>query len=334
MTDPLPISFADIESAAARLAGKARRTPVMTSHTVNAMTGASVFFKCENFQRGGAFKFRGAYNFVASLSPEVRAKGVLAISSGNHAQGVALAAREFGIPATIIMPDDAPSTKLAATIGYGATVVRYTRLTEHPDDAVKRVMGERDVTFIPAFDNPLIMAGQGTAALELLDEVGGLDLFIAPAGGGGLLAGCATAVRQRCPAARIIGVEPEVANDWVLSLRAGERVLIDPPATIADGARTRTPGVNTFAQVRATVDDMLTVSESEIRAAVRFLVQRLKLVVEPTGAIPLALLFSGRLGEIRGKRVGLILSGGNVDASVLCEILGEAGPGGEAGSAR
>ena len=328
MTDALPISFADIQAAAARLEGKALKTPVMTSRTVDERTGASVFFKCENFQRGGAFKFRGAYNFVAGLAPEVRAKGVLAISSGNHAQGVALAAREFGIPATIIMPDDAPRTKLEATLGYGATVVRYPRLTEHPDDAVKRVMGERDVTFIPAFDHPLIMAGQGTAALELLDEVGDLDLFIAPAGGGGLLAGCATAVRHRCPGARIIGVEPEVAHDWVLSLQAGERVLIDPPPTIADGVRTRMPGLNNFAQVRATVDDVLTVTEAEIRSAVRFLVQRMKLVVEPTGAIPVAMLFSGRLGDIRGKRVGLILSGGNVDADVLCEILNEA----EAGS--
>ncbi|MEO6044353.1 MAG: pyridoxal-phosphate dependent enzyme [Tepidiformaceae bacterium] len=323
MTDALPISFSDVLAAAARLRGKARKTPVMTSRTVDGLTGASVFFKCENFQRGGAFKFRGAYNFIASLEPDVRAKGVLAISSGNHAQGVALAARDFGIGATIIMPDDAPRTKLEATLGYGATVVRYPRLTEHPDDAVKRVMGERDVTFIPAFDHPLIMAGQGTAALELLDEVGDLDLFIAPAGGGGLLSGCATAIRHRCPGARIIGVEPEVANDWVLSLRAGERVLIDPPPTIADGVRTRMPGLNNFAQVRATVDDVLTVTEAEIRSAVRFLVQRMKLVVEPTGAIPVAMLFSGRLGDIRGKRVGLVISGGNVDAEVLCEILNE-----------
>ena len=323
MTDALPISFSDVLAAAARLRGKARKTPVMTSRTVDGLTGASVFFKCENFQRGGAFKFRGAFNFIASLEPEVRAKGVLAISSGNHAQGVALAARDFGIAATIIMPDDAPRSKLEATLGYGATVVSYPRLTEHPDDAVKRVMGDRNVTFIPAFDHPLIMAGQGTAALEMLDEVGDLDVFIAPAGGGGLLAGCATAVRHRCPGARIIGVEPEVANDWVLSLQKGERVMIDPPPTIADGVRTRMPGVNNFAQVRATVDDVLTVSEAEIRAALRFLVQRMKLVVEPTGAIPAAMLFSGRLGDIRGKRIGLVISGGNVDADVLCDILTE-----------
>ena len=323
MTDALPISFSDVLAAAARLRGKARKTPVLTSRTVDGLTGASVFFKCENFQRGGAFKFRGAYNFVASLEPEVRAKGVLAISSGNHAQGVALAAREFGIVATIIMPEDAPRSKLEATLGYGATVASYPRLTEHPDDAVKRVLGDRDVTFIPAFDHPLIMAGQGTAALELIDEVGDLDVFIAPVGGGGLLAGCATAVRHRCPNARIIGVEPEVANDWVLSLQKGERVLIDPPPTIADGVRTRMPGLNNFAQVRATVDDVLTVSEGEIRSAVRFLVQRMKIVVEPTGAIPVAMLFSGRLGDIRGKRIGLVISGGNVDADVLCEILTE-----------
>ena len=325
MTDALPISFSDVLAAAARLRGKARKTPVMTSRTVDEMTGASVFFKCETFQRGGAFKFRGAYNFVASMEPEVRARGVLAISSGNHAQGVALAAREFGIQATIIMPDDAPRSKLEATIGYGAIVERYPRLTEHPDDAVKRVMGERDLTFIPAFDHPWIMAGQGTAALELLDEVGDLDVFLAPTGGGGLLAGSATAIRHRCPQARIIGVEPEVANEWVLSLQQGKRVMIDPPPTIADGVRTRQPGVNNFAQVRATVDGVLTVSEAEIRAAVRFLVKRMKLVVEPTGAIPAAMLFSGRLGEIRGKRVGLVLSGGNVDADVLCEILNEGG---------
>ncbi|MBA4180719.1 MAG: hypothetical protein C0506_09045 [Anaerolinea sp.] len=323
MTDPLPISFDDIAAAARRIEGVARRTPVMTSRTVDSLTGATVFFKCENFQRGGAFKFRGAYNFVASLAPEVRAKGVLAISSGNHAQGVALAAREFGIPATIIMPDDAPISKLNATIGYGAEVLHYPRMHEHPDDAAKRIKGTRDVTFIPAFDHPLIMAGQGTAALELLEEVGELDIFLAPTGGGGLLSGCATAVRAKCPGARIIGVEPEVANDWVLSLQRGERVLIEPPETIADGVRTRQPGVNNFAQVRAMVDEMLTVSEGEIRSAVRFLVQRMKLVVEPTGAVPVALLFSGRLGDIRGKRVGIVISGGNVDADVLCGILNE-----------
>lgn len=323
MTDPLPISFGDIAAAARRLEGKARKTPVMTSRTVDSLTGATVFFKCENFQRGGAFKFRGAYNFVASLPPEVRAKGVLAISSGNHAQGVALAAREFGIPATIIMPDDAPQSKLHATIGYGADVVRYQRMHEHPDDAVKRIKGSRDVTFIPAFDHPLIMAGQGTAAMELVEEVGNLDIFLAPTGGGGLLAGCATAVRSMCPAARIVGVEPEVANDWVLSLQRGERVLIDPPPTIADGVRTRQPGVNNFVQVRATAAEVLTVAEGEIRAAVRFLVQRMKLVVEPTGAIPAAMLFSGRLGDIRGKRVGMVVSGGNVDPDVLCGILNE-----------
>ena len=317
MTEPLPISLDDVLAAARRLDGVARKTPVMTSRTVDELTGATVFFKCENFQRGGA------YNFVASMSPEVRQRGVLAISSGNHAQGVALAAREFGIPATIIMPDDAPRSKLHATIGYGAQVVHYPRMHEHPDDAVARIKGDRDVTFIPAFDHPLVMAGQGTCALELVDEVGGLDIFLAPTGGGGLLAGCATAVRARCPAARILGVEPELANDWVLSLQRGERVMIDPPPTIADGVRTRQPGVNNFAQVRALVDEMLTVSEDEIRAAVRFLVQRMKLVVEPTGAIPAALLFSGRLGDIRGKRIGIVLSGGNVDADVLCEILNE-----------
>ena len=324
----LPIGFADVERAAERLRGVANRTPVVRSRTVDARVGRGtrVFLKCESFQRGGSFKFRGAYNRLAELTPEERVAGVVAFSSGNHAQGVALAARELGIPATILMPTDAPASKVAATRAYGAEIVRYDRQIEDREVLAGRLADERGLTLVPPYDHPLIMAGQGTAALELLEEVGPLDLLLAPLGGGGLLSGCATAAKGVSPAIRVIGVETELSNDWELSLRAGERVRIPPPPTIADGMRTQQPGALTFPVVRQLVDRVMTVSDDEVIAAMRWLLLRMKLLVEPTGAVPFALLLSGRLGDLAERRIGVVLSGGNVDPDVLCEILREGGP--------
>lgn len=321
MTDGLPISFEDVLAAAARLEGQANRTPVMTSRTFDAMVGASVFFKCENYQRVGAFKFRGAYNHLSTLPSDARRRGVVAASSGNHAQGVALSAKLLGIPCTILMPDDAPASKAAATRGYGATVRTYDRLKDLPEVVVREAAAPTNAYVVPSFDDPKIMAGQGTAALELMRETPDLDLVVTPLGGGGLLSGTVTAVKAISPATRVMGVEPEGADDWVRSLAAGERVLIDPPTTIADGVRTRQPGVLTFAVISRLADGVVTVSDAAIEEATRFMVLRMKTVVEPTGAIPAAALMTGRLGDIAGKRVGVIVSGGNVDAEVLARIL-------------
>lgn len=323
MPEPLPISFDDIQAAARRLDGVANRTPVLTSRTFDRMAGSGtrVYFKAENLQRVGAFKFRGAYNHLASLPADARELGVVAASSGNHAQGVALAAQLLGIPATILMPNDAPALKIAATRGYGATVQFFHRLVQTPEAAVNAVRDATGAYLVPSFDDPLIMAGQGTAALELVHEVGELDLVLTPLGGGGLLSGTATAVRALSPGARILGVEPEGADDWVRSLAAGERIMIDPPTTIADGVRTRRPGVLTYAVVSRLADGAVTVTDDQIREAMRFMVLRMKTLVEPTGAIPAAALLSGATGPVDGLRVGVIISGGNVDPDVLCDIL-------------
>jgi threo-3-hydroxy-L-aspartate ammonia-lyase len=321
----------DVRQAAERLRGVANHTPVVTSRNLDALVGGRVFLKCENLQRGGSFKFRGAYNRLVCLSEDERAKGVVAFSSGNHAQGVALAAKVLGIRATILMPDDAPPTKVAATQGYGAEVMRYNRLTEDRDALARKVADERGLTLVPPYDNPLIMAGQGTSALELVEEVGGLDVLLAPVGGGGLLSGCATAVHALSPEARIIGVETETSNDWVLSLEAGQPVRIPPPDTIADGMRTQQPGALTFPVVQQLAAGVKTVSDDEVKVAMRYLLLRLKLLVEPTGAVPAALLLSGRWREPHDTgqpRVGVILSGGNVDPGLLCEVLSEARAGG------
>lgn len=320
----LPITFEDIEAARRRLDGVATRTPVMTSRTFDGMAGAAaVYFKCENFQRGGAFKFRGAYNHLAALSTAELASGVAAASSGNHAQGVALAARILGAHATILMPQDAPATKVAATRGYGAEVVFFDRATHRPEEAVGAFAARSGCHVVPSFDDPVLMAGQGTAAMELIEEVGDLDWVVTPLGGGGLLSGTATAVKGLCPGARVAGFETEGADDWVQSLAKGERVLIDPPTTIADGIRTRQPGVHTFAVVRALVDMVETVTDEQVKEAMRFMVQRMKLVVEPTGAVGAAGVLCGKLGSLDGKRVGVIVSGGNVDPEVLCQVLQE-----------
>ncbi|MFN8616282.1 MAG: pyridoxal-phosphate dependent enzyme [Dehalococcoidia bacterium] len=319
----LPISFTDIESAAQRLAGVANQTPVLTSRTFNERAGAEVFFKCENYQRVGAFKFRGAYNHLSQLPADARKRGVVAASSGNHAQGVALAARLLGIPCTILMPDDAPAAKREATRGYGAAVRSFDRLSDLPEQVVRAAAEPTNAYVVPSFDDPWIMAGQGTAALEFMREVPGLDVVVTPLGGGGLLSGTVTAVRGLSPETRVYGVEPEGADDWVQSLRSGERVMIDPPATIADGVRTREPGKLTFEVVRALATGVVTVTDDAIKDAVRFMVLRMKTVVEPTGAIPAAALLTRKVPAVAGRRVGVIVSGGNVDPDVLAAILTE-----------
>ena len=282
----LAIALADVRQAAERLRGVANRTPVVTSRTVDALVGGQVFFKCENLQRGGAFKFRGAYNRLVALSPEAAARGVVAFSSGNHAQGVALAARELGIRATVVMPTDAPALKLAATAGYGAEIVSYDRLTEDREAIARRLADERGATLVPPYDHPLIMAGQGTAALEFIDKVKALDWLLAPVGGGGLLSGSTVAATGLLPQIKVVGVETETSNDWVQSLAAGHAVRIEPPDTIADGMRTQQPGALTFPIVQRLVDRVVTVSDQEVIDAMRFLLLRMKLLVEPTGAVP------------------------------------------------
>ena len=321
-TTPFAISLSDVRAAADRLRGVANRTPVVTSRTVDALVDASVFFKCENLQRGGAFKFRGAYNRLVCLSPAERARGIVAFSSGNHAQGVALAAHELGIHATVVMPNDAPVLKLAGTRGYGAEVVTYDRLNEDREAIARQLADERGLTLVPPYNHELIMAGQGTAALELVEEVGHLDWLLAPVGGGGLLSGCVTAATGLLPEIKVVGVETVTSDDWVQSLAAGHPIHIPPPETIADGIRTQEPGSLTFPIVQALGHGVLTVSDDEVKQAMRFMLLRLKLLVEPTGAVPVALLLSGRL-DLRGQRVGVILSGGNADPDLLAQVLGE-----------
>jgi threonine dehydratase len=316
----LAISFADVEAAAARLHGVAHRTPVMTSRTADELTGAQLFFKCENLQRMGAFKFRGAYNALAQFTPEQKDKGAIAFSSGNHAQAIALSARLLGMPAVIVMPADAPPLKIAATRGYGAEVILYDRYTQDREALGRQLAAERGMTLIPPYDHPHVMAGQGTSALELLQETGPLDLLLVCVGGGGLISGCATAARHLAPACRVIGVEPEAGNDVQQSLKRGEIVHIDVPKTIADGAQTQHAGNLTFPVIRALVDEVLTVSDTQLVRAMRFFMERMKLVVEPTGCLGAAAALEGGL-PVKGKRVGVILSGGNIDAERYARLL-------------
>ena len=314
------ISLADVDLAAECLRGVANRTPVVTSRTVDSTVGAQVFFKCENLQRGGAFKFRGAYNRLHALSKEERARGVVAFSSGNHAQGVALAARELGIHATVVMPTDAPALKVAGTRGYGAEIVTYDQLTEDREAIARRLAEERGLTLVPPYDHPLIMAGQGTAALELIEEVGPLDWLLMPVGGGGLLSGCTIAATGLVSGIKVVGVETETSNDWILSLEAGHPVRIPPPDTIADGMRTQQPGALTFPIVQQLAHGVTTVTDTEVKDAMRFLLLRMKLLVEPTGAVPVAYLLRNH-AELRQQRVGVILSGGNADPALVAEVL-------------
>jgi threonine dehydratase len=319
VSDLDPIGFADLRAAQARLRGVAHATPVMTSRTLNARSGVSAFLKCENLQRGGSFKFRGAYNTISQLPEDARQRGVLAFSSGNHAQGVALAAQLLGAPATICMPNDAPAVKVAATRGYGAEVIFYNRLSDDREAFARRIAAERRLTLVPPYDDPRIMAGAGTAALELVEKIDDLDVVLAPIGGGGLIAGSSVAIHGISAATQVVGVEPAGADDTRQSLRAGQRVRIPPPSTIADGLRVVTPGALTFPIVQRHVADIVVVSDDEIRAALRFALERLKLVIEPSGAVPLAALLAGRLPATL-KRVGLIISGGNIDAPVFAGL--------------
>jgi threonine dehydratase len=314
------LSLTDVRAAADRLAGVAHRTPVLTSRTLDERVGAQVFLKAENFQRIGAFKFRGAYNAVSRLTPEQLRYGVVAYSSGNHAQAVALAARIAGTKAVILMPEDAPPTKLAATRGYGAEVVMYDRYTQDRAALAKELATERGLTLIPPYDHYDVMAGQGTVALELIEEVGHLGALLVPVGGGGLMAGCATAATLLSPGIRMIGVEPAAGDDHARSLAAGERVEIAVPRTIADGQAISTPGELTFAVNRRLMDSCELVADDEIVAAMAFAFERLKIVLEPSGASALAALLAGR---IRGlpERVGVVLSGGNVGLERFLELL-------------
>ena len=316
----LAIGYADVAAAAQRLQGIAHRTPVLTSRTADELTGAQLFFKCENFQRMGAFKFRGAYNALAQFSPQQRAAGVVAFSSGNHAQAIALSARLLAMPATIVMPQDAPPVKIAATRGYGAEVVLYDRYTEDREAIGRRLAEERGMTLIPPFDHPHVMAGQGTAALELLQETGSLDLLLVCTGGGGLISGCATAAHHLQPACSVVGVEPAAGNDVQQSLRAGAIVGIPVPQTIADGAQTQAPGKLTFPIIQALVSDVVTVNDDALKRAMRFFAQRMKIVVEPTGCLGAAAAFEQAV-DVRGRRVGIIVSGGNVDLAQYAALL-------------
>ena len=316
----LSINYADIQSAAVRLAGTAHRTPVATSRTANQRTGAELFFKCENLQRMGAFKFRGAYNALSQFTPEQRRAGVVAFSSGNHAQAIALSGRLLGIPATIVMPNDAPLMKVDATRGYGAEVQLYNRYKEDREAIGRQLADERGMTLIPPFDHPHVMAGQGTAALELIEDAGSLDVLLVCVGGGGLISGCAVAAKHALPQCRVIGVEPEAGNDAQQSLRRGEIVHIDVPQTIADGAQTQAPGRLTFPVIRALVDDVLTVTDRQLVLTMRFFAERMKMVVEPTGCLAAAAVLEGML-DVRGQRVGIIISGGNVDVDRYAELL-------------
>jgi len=318
----LPITFADIQAAQQRLAGIAHRTPVLTSRTADARCGAQLFFKCENFQRMGAFKFRGAYNAVARLGPAQRAAGVVAYSSGNHAQAIALACRLLASRAVIVMPSDAPRAKVAATRSYGGEVVFYDRYREDREALGRRLAAERGLSLIPPYDHPDVMAGQGSAAAELIETVGPLDVLLAPLGGGGLLSGSAVAAHALSPGCTVIGVEPEAGDDGRQSLRAGHIVHIATPETLADGAQTLHLGQHTFAVIAARVSDIVTVSDAQLLEAMAWFAERMKLVLEPTGVLAAAAVFSGQLA-LTGKRVGVILSGGNVDLARYAALLAE-----------
>jgi threonine dehydratase len=315
---PLAIQADDVRAAAVRIRPLARRTPVFTSAGFDAAAGTRVFFKCENLQRGGAFKIRGAANLVLSLSGEMLAHGVVAYSSGNHAQATAIAAKYVGAASTIVMPEDAPKSKMEATRAHGARIVTYDRFKDSREAIAQSILKETGATLVPPFDHPMIMAGQGTAAMELLEETGPLDALITPVGGGGLLAGCATIAKAGQPAIRVFGAEPEAANDTFLSMVAGERVSVHPD-TIADGLRAPRPGELTFPVLQQLVERIVLVSEDEIRAAVKFVLLRLKLLVEPSGAVPVAaVLFHKLPPEINS--VGVVISGGNVDFDDLAKM--------------
>ena len=313
-------TYDDVVQAAGRIAGVANRTPVLTSRTVDEAFGAQVFFKCENLQRMGAFKFRGAYNALAKFTPEQRRAGVVAFSSGNHAQAIALSAKLLGILATIVMPQDAPAAKVAATRGYGGNVVLYDRYTQDREQIGRDLAEKHGLTLIPPYDHPDVIAGQGTAAKELFEETGPLDAFFVCLGGGGLLSGSALATRALAPDCRLYGVEPEAGNDGQQSFRKGEIVHIATPQTIADGAQTQHLGNLTFPIIRRDVDDILTATDDELVQCMRFFAERMKIVVEPTGCLGFAAARRMK-DELRGKKIGILVSGGNIDLAKLSGFL-------------
>ena len=319
MSHQLP-NFDDVLSAANRLQGVAHKTPVLQSRTLNAQMQAQVFIKCENFQRMGAFKFRGGYNALAKLDAAQQQAGVVAYSSGNHAQAVALSARILGMPATIFMPHDAAPSKLAATQGYGAKVIGYDRYSEDASALAAKLAHEQGMTFIPPFDHPDVLSGQGTAALELFEEVGELDALFVCLGGGGLLSGSALSAQAKSPLCKIYGVEPEAGNDVQQSFRQGERVRIPTPVTIADGAQTPMVGAITFELIKGLVDDIHTVSDAQLIEVMRFYAERMKMIVEPTGCLSLAAALQAR-DTLKGQRVGVIISGGNIDLARFAQLL-------------
>jgi threo-3-hydroxy-L-aspartate ammonia-lyase len=320
--DPPAIGMSDVLAAASRLKGVALRTPVITSPALDELVGGQVFLKCENFQRIGAFKFRGAYNAISMMDPEDRARGVVTASSGNHAQAVALAAKLHGIPAWIIMPEDAPQMKLDSTRSLGAEVIIYDRYTQDRLQLSLDTAAEKNATYVSPYDNEGVMAGQGTAAMELIEEAGELDLLLVCLGGGGLLAGCATAARGLLPGIEVVGVEPSAGDDWAQSYAKGERVrLAEVPRTIADGQQTEAPGKLTWATVRPLVSRIALVTDDETRNAMRFLFEKVKIVAEPSGATALAALLAGHI-DGRGKRIGITVSGGNVGVEQFCRIMG------------
>jgi threo-3-hydroxy-L-aspartate ammonia-lyase len=314
-------TYDDVVAAAGRLDGHAHRTPALRSRTADALASAQLFFKCENFQRSGSFKFRGAFNALSQLGPAQRRAGVVAFSSGNHAQAIALSARMLGMPATIVMPHDSPAIKLAATRGYGAEIVLYDRFTEDREAIGRRLAGERGMTLIPPFDHPHVIAGQGTATKELIEDVGPLDYLFVCMGGGGLVSGSALAARALSPRCKVYGVEPEAGNDGQQSFRAGSIVHIATPNTIADGAQTQHIGELTFAIVRREVEDVVTVSDAQLVEALRFFAERMKMVVEPTACLSFAAVRHAGV-PVRGKRVGVVISGGNVDLARYADLLG------------
>jgi threonine dehydratase len=317
---PAP-TYVDVVDAAARLEGVAHRTPVLTSRTADERTGASLFFKCENFQRMGAFKFRGAYNAISHFDYAQRDAGVLTYSSGNHAQAIALSAKLAGIHATIVMPHDAPAAKVAATQGYGGEVIFYDRYKENREEIGERLARERGMTLIPPYDHPHVIAGQGTAVKEMLEETGPLDLLFVCLGGGGLISGSALSAAELSPGCKVTGVEPEAGNDGQQSLARGEIVHIPAPQTIADGAASTHLGAYTFPIIQRLVEQIVTVTDAQLVDTMRFFAQRMKLVVEPTGCLAAAAVFNG-IVPVEGKRVGVIVSGGNVDLSRLAQFFG------------
>lgn len=320
MSTPSLPTFDDVSAAAARIRGYAHRTPVLTSRTVNEALGAEVFFKCENFQRMGAFKFRGAFNALSKFDARQRKAGVVAFSSGNHAQAIALSAQLLQMPATIVMPHDAPATKVAATQGYGGHVVFYVRYKEDREQIGRDLADQHGLTLIPPYDHPDVIAGQGTAAMELFEEAGALDAVFAPLGGGGLLSGTALATRALSPDALLYGVEPEAGNDGQQSFRSGRIVHIDTPTTIADGAQTQHLGNLTFPIIRRDVNDVLTASDAELVDCMGFFASRMKMIVEPTGCLGFAAARRIK-AQLKGKRIGIVISGGNVDLERLGALL-------------